>query len=113
MRDLSPDINQTSANESKGSIFDSYKFWGQGKLHRKSLSLDLEKSLIEIKNEDSIVDKELNTNEDSKKHTPKQETKQSDPITLTLSETISGNYIITRGWDDNNMMLFKIRRKIL
>jgi hypothetical protein len=97
MGDLTADKNQSS--DEKKSVFDSFKFWGQVPRHRNSHSVD-------------IIPKE-SIDDNSTDQSPQEKLDNSSPDNVKLYETISGNYIITRGWDDNNMMLFKIRRKIL
>jgi hypothetical protein len=99
MGDLTADKNQESVE--KKSIFDSFKFWGPGPRHRNSQGVDIDKSPTKI------------TNDDSTDHTPKEKLDKSSTENVKLYETISGNYIITRGWDGNNMWVFKIRRKML
>lgn len=99
MGDLTADNNQTPAKERKESIFDSFKFWGAGPRNRKSLSKDIEISPIKIEEEEEIV------------HPPKKSSNTSGHNNVKLYDTISGNHIISRGWDGNNMGVFKIRRK--
>ncbi|MFB3163387.1 hypothetical protein ABLO26_18720 [Neobacillus sp. 179-J 1A1 HS] len=108
------------------SIFDSFKFWGHRPNLKDSLSPDIEKSPIIII-EDLATD---NTFEDlATDHTignlatdttiedienddsPKEKRDESNPISVRLYETISGNFIITRGWDGNNMLVYKTRRR--
>nr|WP_263326557.1 hypothetical protein [Neobacillus sp. Marseille-Q6967] len=37
--------------------------------------------------------------------------KTSKGINMKCYETISGNYILTRGWDGNNMWVFRMRKR--
>lgn len=99
------------------SIFDSFKFWGDRAKHRDSLSVDIENSpTITIEDvasdktiEDVAADKSI---EDVLADvTPKEKRDESNPGSVQLYETISGNFIITRGWDGNNMLVYKIRRR--
>jgi hypothetical protein len=111
----------TDKNE-RSSIFDSSKFWGHRPKHRDSLSADIEKSPI-IKIEDLATDNTFedlatdnlatdNSIEDVETDdTPKEKRDESNPSSVRLYETISGNFIITRGWDGNNMQVYKMRRK--
>ncbi|TDL75566.1 hypothetical protein E2R56_07140 [Rhodococcus qingshengii] len=121
MEDLIADMNQTPDKKSKGSIFDSFKFWGQGPLHRKFINESINEVIdeipIKIESEDSKgleepkvlkVSKDL---EDSKEQPQKQSSNTSSPSNVKHFDTISGNHIISRGWDGNNMWEFKIRRK--
>jgi hypothetical protein len=93
MGDYMADKNQ------KRSIFDSFKFWGQRPKQKDSLDVDIEKK-------PTITTEDAATN-----HTPKVKWDVSNPSSLRLYETISGNYIITRGWDGNNMLVYTMRRK--
>jgi hypothetical protein len=97
MGDLTADKNQKS--DDKKSIFDSFKFWGQVPRHSNSLGVDIDTS------------PKKTIDDDSTDQSPKKKLDNSSPDNVKLYETISGNYIITRGWDDNNMWVFKIRRK--
>lgn len=93
-------------NQSK-SIFDSLKFWGQRPRYR-ALSTDLESSPT-ITIEDVAPD---NTIEDrTAEDTPKEKWDEVNSGSVKLYETMSGHSIITRGWDGNNMMIYKIRRR--
>jgi hypothetical protein len=113
MGDLTADKNQSSDDDKK-SIFDSFKFWGQVPRHRNSHSVDINKSPQKTIDDDSTDQSPIKTiDDDSSDQSPIEKLDNSSPDNVKLYETISGNYIITRGWDDNNMMLFKIRRKIL
>ncbi|PAE44270.1 hypothetical protein [Bacillus sp. 7884-1] len=103
MEDLIADMNQTPDKKSKGSIFDSFKFWGQGPLHRKFIN----ESINEVIDEIPIKIE----SEDSKEQPQKQSSNTSSPSNVKHFDTISGNHIISRGWDGNNMWEFKIRRK--
>jgi hypothetical protein len=90
------------------SIFDSLKFWGHRPNLKDSLSEDIEKSPI-IMIEDLATD---NTIEDVETaDSPKEKRDESNPSSVRLYETISGNFIITRGWDGNNMLVYKMRRR--
>jgi hypothetical protein len=109
MEDLTADKNQKS--DEKKFIFDSFKFWGQGPRHRNSQGAVIDKSPKMITIDDSTD--HTPTIDDSSDHTPKEKSDKSSPDNVKLFETISGNYIITRGWDGNNMWVFKIRRKNL
>jgi hypothetical protein len=94
-------------NQSK-SIFDSFKFWGQRPRHRDSLSKEIENSPT-ITIEDVAVD---HTIEDrTAGDTPKEKRDEVNSGSVKLYETMNGSFIITRGWDGNNMMLYKIRRR--
>jgi hypothetical protein len=121
MGDLSTDKNQTPDKEGKGSIFDSFKFWGQGPLHRKFITESINEVIdeipIRIESEDSKgmeepkvlkVSKEL---EDSKEQPSKKNSNTTSPSNVKQFDTISGNHIISRGWDGNNMWEYKTRRK--
>jgi hypothetical protein len=99
------------------SIFDSFKFWGHRPNLKDSLSPDIEKSPIIII-EDLATDNTIGNlatdttiedieNDDS----PKEKRDESNPSSVRLYETISGNFIITRGWDGNNMLVYKMRRR--
>jgi hypothetical protein len=99
MRVLSVDKNQNQTKEGKKSKFDSFMFWGLGSRRRKSHSEEIEKSPIKVTEEDSKVQKK------------KKSKVTSSPGKVKLYETISGNYIITRGWDGNNMWVFRMRKK--
>jgi hypothetical protein len=99
MRDLLVGKNHTQTIKGKKSKFDSFMFWGLGSRHRKSHSEEIEKSPIKV------------TEEDSKPQKKKKSKVTSDPKKVKLYETISGNYIITRGWDGNNMWVFRMRKK--
>ncbi|MFP7298172.1 hypothetical protein [Neobacillus niacini] len=105
MGELSTEKNQTYVLQGNGSIFDSSKFWGKGLRHRNTLSLDqdLEKQPEIIQTIDSIDP------------APKEKIDKSSfsSSNVKLYETISGHFIITRGWEDNNMSVYKIRRKNL
>jgi hypothetical protein len=127
MGDLAADKNQTPDKKSKGSIFDSFKFWGQGPLHRKFINESINEVLdeipIKIESEDSKgleepkvlkVSKDLEDSkvlEDLKEQPQKQSSNTSSHSNVKHFDTISGNHIISRGWDGNNMWEFKIRRK--
>jgi hypothetical protein len=93
MGDFMADKNQ------KRSIFDSFKFWGHRPKHRDSQSAVIEKS-------PTITIEDAATNS-----TTEEKRNELIPNSLRLYETISGNYIISRGWDGNNMLIYKIRRK--
>ncbi|MFJ5762096.1 hypothetical protein ACIQAA_23835 [Neobacillus sp. NPDC093182] len=102
MGDFMPDKNE------RRSIFDSFKFWGHRPEHRDSLSADIENSPT-ITIEDVATDKTI---EDvAADVTPKEKRDESNPGSVKLYETISGNFIITRGWDGNNMLVYKMRRR--
>jgi len=122
MGDFITDKNQLS--EKKTSIFDS--FWGHRPKHSDSLGADIKKSptiMIEDVATDNIIeDVETNvTIEDVKTNdtiedvetddTPKEEQDELNPSSVRLHETISGNFIISRGWDGNNMQVYKMRRR--
>jgi hypothetical protein len=104
------------------SIFDSFKFWGHRPNLKDSLSEDIEKNPI-IMIEDLATDNTFedlatdnlatdNSIEDVETDdTPKEKRDESNPSSVRLYETISGNFIITRGWDGNNMQVYKMRRK--
>lgn len=119
MGDFKADKNQLT--EEKRSIFDSFKFWGHRPKHRDSLRVDIEKSPENAKTDEStnhtpiekwIESDQQNTQEnESTKHTPEEKWDETNPSSVRLYETISGNYIITRGWDGNNMLVYKTRRK--
>lgn len=111
MGEFSPDNNQTPAKEHKESIFDSFKFWGTGLRNRKSLSIDIEISPIKIEEEEEIVQQEVIDQQKVIDLPPKKNSNTSGPNNVKLYDTISGNHIISRGWDGNNMGVFKIRRK--
>ena len=135
MGDFTADKNQIS--EEKGSIFDSFKFWGHRPKHRDSLSVEIENSPkmteiedtkeqtlelspIETKKQEDSKDQtpelspiETKAQEDSIDHTPKKKIDSPSSSNVKIHETISGNNIITRGWDGNNMLVFKTRRKNL
>ncbi|MDQ1002331.1 hypothetical protein QFZ28_002731 [Neobacillus niacini] len=115
MRDFTADKKQLL--EEKRSIFDSSKFWGHRPKHRDSLSVDTEKSPT-ITIEDVAANNTIeevaadNTIENvATDHTPKEKRDESNPSSVKLYETISGNFIITRGWDGNNMLVYKMRRR--
>ncbi|MEH6996695.1 hypothetical protein V7075_29010 [Neobacillus drentensis] len=104
MEDLTAGKNQTMEIKSKNSIFDSSKFWGQGPLHRKLIN----ESINEVIDEIPITIED----EESKEQPPKKSSNNiSSPSNVKHFDTISGNHIISRGWDGNNMWEFKIRRK--
>ncbi|MDQ0970751.1 hypothetical protein QFZ31_000629 [Neobacillus niacini] len=99
------------------SIFDSLKFWGHRPNLKDSLSADIEKSPI-IMIEDLATDNTIgnlatdNSIEDVETDdSPKEKRDESNPSSVRLYETISGNFIITRGWDGNNMLVYKMRRR--
>jgi hypothetical protein len=99
MGDFITDKNQLS--EKKTSIFDSFKFRGHRRKHGNSLSEDIDKSPT------ITIEEDTSTN-----HTPNEKwVVESNPSSVRLHETISGNFIITRGWDGNNMLVYKMRRK--
>ncbi|NYE04115.1 hypothetical protein F4694_000859 [Bacillus niacini] len=129
MEDFMADKNE------RRSIFDSFKFWGHRPNLKDSLSPDIEKSpIIMIEDlatdntfedlatdntfEDLATDNTIgnlatdNTIEDVETaDSPKEKRDESNPSNVRLYETISGNFIITRGWDGNNMQVYKMRRK--
>lgn len=117
MGDFTADKNQSR------SIFDSFKFWGHRPKHTDSLSADIENNpTITIEDVAAIEDVAIdNTIEDAVSDktiedvasdvTPKEKRDESNPGSVQLYETISGNFIITRGWDGNNMLVYKIRRR--
>lgn len=115
MGDFTADKNHIS--EEKRSIFDSFKFWGHKSKQRNFLSIDIETGPIMAEIEDTKEQTpELNplmekVQEDSNDGTPKVKRDRSIPSQIKIHETISGNYIISRGWDGNNMLVYKIRRK--
>lgn len=92
-------VDRKQILEKRKSIFDSFKFWGHRPKFRNSLSIDIEKS-------QTITIEDVDSN-----HTPKEKWDVSNPSSVRLYESISGNYIITRGWDGNNMLMYKMRRK--
>ncbi|MEC1520521.1 hypothetical protein P9D43_00565 [Neobacillus niacini] len=98
MGDFTSDTSQLS--KEKRSIFDSSKFWGQRPKHRNSLSIEIEKSPTITIEEDSAIN-----------HAPKENRDEVNPSRMRLHDTIRGDYIITRGWEGNNMLVYKIRRK--
>lgn len=103
-------IAEVNLDAKEDSIMDS----------KETSILDSKEDLILVSKEDSILvskeDSILDSKEDSipnaKEPIPKQVSDQSDPSTVKVYETLSGNSIITRGWDGNNMSVFKTRRKI-
>jgi hypothetical protein len=103
--------------EEKRSIFDSFKFWGHRSKHRNFLSIDIETvpkmTEIEDTKEQTPELSALRTKEeeDLTHDSPKAKIDRSTPSHIKIYETISGNYIISRGWDGNNMLVYKIRRK--
>ena len=127
MSDLATEKNQITEKMSRKSIFDSSKFWGRGSRHKESLSKDIEISPSITKKEDSqeqlpeLTKKEdsqeqlpeLTKKEDTQAQIPENNRKPSTPNSVKLYDSISGNYIITRGWDGTNMWVYQIRRKNL
>ncbi|MEH7180411.1 hypothetical protein [Neobacillus vireti] len=123
MSDLAADMNQINERKSRQSIFDSSKFWG----HKKSLNKDTEISpAMTIKDESLEQLPEIIEKEDSIEHHPKvtvindsieqipeNNRELSKPDDVKLYESISGNFIISKGWDGTNMSVYKIRRKYL
>lgn len=101
MGDFTGDKNQPS--EEKRSIFDSIKFWGHRPMDIDSLNVDIEK--------DIETSPTINLENIAVNHTPEAKQDESHPSNIKLYETISGNFIITRGWDGNNMLVYKTRRK--
>lgn len=104
--------------EQKRSIFDSFKFWGHRSKQRNFLTIDIETGPKMTEIEDTkeqtpelsplrTKEEELDLTHDS----PKVKIDRSTSSHIKIHETISGNYIITRGWDGNNMLEYKIRRK--
>jgi hypothetical protein len=113
-------------NNERKSIFDSFKFWGHRPKLRDALSADIEKSptiIIEdlatdntiedvatdntigdVANDDTVEDVAI-------EDTPKEKAAESNPSSVSLYNTISGNLIISRGWDGNNMQVYKTRRR--
>jgi len=115
MGDFTADKN--SIPEEKKSIFDSVKFWGHKSKQRNYLSINIEAvpKMIEIEDTQEqtpelspLMEK---VQKDSTQDTPKVKKDHSTPSHIKIYETISGNYIISRGWDGNNMLVYKIRRK--
>jgi hypothetical protein len=99
------------------SIFDSSKFWGHRPKLKDSLSADIEKSptiMIEDVATDNTIEVVVpdDTFEDVvTDDTPKEKRDESNPSSVRLHETISGNFIISRGWDGNNMQVYKMRMR--
>jgi hypothetical protein len=115
MGDFTADKNHIT--EEKRSIFDSFKFLGHRPEYRNFLSIDIEKGSkmteIEDTNEQTPELSPIKTivQEDLTDHTPKEKLDSLTPSHIKLYETISGNFIITRGWDGNNMLVYRMRRK--
>jgi hypothetical protein len=104
-------------NNERKSIFDSFKFWGHRPKLRDALSADIEKSptiMIEDMATDNTIEDVAtdDTVEDvAIEDTPKEKADESNPSSVSLYNTISGNLIISRGWDGNNMQVYKTRRR--
>lgn len=92
-------IDKDQLSQKKSSIFDSFKFWGHRQKYRDSLSEDIDKSPT------------ITIEDTSTTPAPKEKLDESNPNSVRLYETVSGNFIITRGWDGNNMLVYKMRRK--
>jgi hypothetical protein len=115
--------DKTHIPEEKRSIFDSFKFWGHRSKHRNFLSIDIETGpkMTEIEDTKEQTpelsplrpkeEEEEEEEEDLTHDSPKVKIDRSTPSHIKIQETISGNYIISRGWDGNNMLEYKIRRK--
>ncbi|MFB3167014.1 hypothetical protein P5G62_007810 [Neobacillus sp. 179-C4.2 HS] len=104
-------------NNERKSIFDSFKFWGHRPKLRDALSADIEKrptiiiedmatdnTIEDVATDDTIEDVAI-------EDTPKEKADESNPSSVSLYNTISGNLIISRGWDGNNMQVYKTRRR--
>jgi hypothetical protein len=104
-------------NNERKSIFDSFKFWGHRPKFRDALSADIEKSptiMIENMATDNTIEDVAtdDTVEDvAIEDTPKEKAEESNPSSVSIYNTISGNLIISRGWDGNNMQVYKTRRR--
>jgi hypothetical protein len=104
--------------EEKRSIFDSFKFWGHRSKHSNFLSIDIETGPKMTEIEDTMEQtpelsplRTKEEEEDLNHDSPKVKIGRVTPSHIKIHETISGNYIISRGWDGNNMLVYKIRRK--